>query len=97
MGQVFYRHSMDNIPSILITGGSGYAGRNLVRRAAERFKVSWTYYKNPVAEMPGNTSKLDIRDFKATQELITKIKPSVVYHLAYGQGRPLWDGYRWNK
>ena len=80
---VFCGRSMDKGLSILIIGGSGYAGQNLVRRAAERFQVSWTYYKNLLPEMPVNAFRLDIRYFKQTQELITKIKPPVIYHLAY--------------
>ncbi len=76
---------------ILITGASGFAGSHLLDYLIEHYSdniLSGTYYtekglenldaqKNKVELV-----KVDLRNEKETSELIKKIMPDVVYHLA---------------
>jgi len=74
---------VDNKQPILVIGGSGYIGQNLVKKSANKFHVSWTYYRNRREGIPGNSFRLDIRDPRAVEDLIWEIKPYVIFHLAY--------------
>lgn len=79
---------------LLITGGSGYLGRELVRLAlASRiWHVAATYYSQPLAELRVHAVPLDVRDCAAVQQTITAFRPDVVIHTAYVQRGPdLWD------
>jgi len=73
----------ENFPSILITGGSGYIGRNLIKKSTKKFYVSWTYFRNKVRGITGKSFLLDIRDSQSVRSLIYRIKPRVIYDLAY--------------
>jgi dTDP-4-dehydrorhamnose reductase len=69
--------------NLLITGGSGFVGRNLVTLFADRFSVSTTYFQHPVTSDAGVQSvRLDIRDAQAVSSVIEHVKPDVVIHAA---------------
>src|ERR1043166_1272270 len=68
---------------LLITGGSGFVGRNLVTFFADRFSASTTYFQRPVAADPSVQSfHLDIRNAEAVSSVIDLAKPDVVIHAA---------------
>lgn len=68
---------------LLITGGSGFVGRNLVTLFADRFSVNTTYFQQPIASAEGVQSFcLDIRDEAAVSSVIERVKPDVVIHAA---------------
>ena len=66
----------------LVVGASGYVGRNLCQLLSKTHEVYGTYFKNPV-KITGQGVLLDIRDEQAVQTLFEKIRPDLVYHLAY--------------
>lgn len=68
---------------LLITGGSGFVGRNLAAFFADRFSVSATHFQHPIASDAGVQSfRLDIRDEAEVSSVIERVKPDVVIHAA---------------
>lgn len=62
---------------LLVTGGAGLLGRELVRQAD--CEVVATYNSLP---LPGGV-KLDIRDLAAVEKAIGEIRPDLIIHTAY--------------
>jgi dTDP-4-dehydrorhamnose reductase len=58
--------------TLLVTGGSGYLGRELLRRRAEAVGVS-------------RATGLDVRDAAAVREALDRLRPAAVIHTAYRQ------------
>ena len=70
--------------SILVTGGSGFIGTNLVNRLiAEGYEVT-NSDKSPPAmdEHRGYWTKMDILDGGSLDAAIAKAQPTIVIHLA---------------
>jgi GDP-4-dehydro-6-deoxy-D-mannose reductase len=71
---------------ILITGADGFAGRHLVRElhsAQPEMEIHGTCFRAPTSPLPNVTSHtLDLRDEQAVTDLIAKIQPDHIYHLA---------------
>lgn len=67
---------------ILVTGGTGVVGWEILSRAPEEVQFSYTYLDNPVEHPAADGYELDIRDPAAVQELITSLDPDVVIHAA---------------
>ncbi len=67
---------------MLVTGGSGYLGGELVRRARQ---LGWdavgTHLTHPTADVA-----LDVRDAGAVDALVDDLAPAAVVHTAYLQG-----------
>ncbi len=70
---------------LLITGASGYLGRELTRRAPD---ATGTYL---TAARPGAVP-LDVRDPDAVARLLGELRPAAVIHTAYREGG---DGAAW--
>ena len=69
--------------NLLITGGSGYLGAELVKMAqAQGWKVYATYYTRPVALTRGTAVPLDLRDSHKTAAVIRNIHPRAIIHTA---------------
>lgn len=67
---------------LLITGGSGYLGGQLVA-AATGWDVFSTFYQNPpVGLRRGIHLPLDLRDAEATLALVETVRPDVIIHTA---------------
>lgn len=74
---------------LLITGGSGYLGRHLVRLAAESFPGSFGYTAfsaDPLALPQGVT--LDLRDGPAVTRFVADFTPDAVIHTAGSNRTP---------
>ncbi len=73
---------------LLVTGGSGFLGSELVRQARDGgWEVSATYRSQPVE----GAVPLDITDEGAVEALVARICPDVVVHTAYVLSGPaLW-------
>ncbi|CAA9532969.1 MAG: dTDP-4-dehydrorhamnose reductase [uncultured Thermoleophilia bacterium] len=70
------------MPRLLITGGSGYLGAELVRQAAAAgHDVRATYHRRPLDD-PGAV-RLDVRDPTAVDAVLDELRPDVVIHTAY--------------
>lgn len=77
-------------PSLLITGGSGYLGQQLVHRAPVEWDVTATYLTHRPS-IPGcRWRRLDIRDLGKVFRLLEQAVPQVVIHTAaVGSGEDL--------
>jgi dTDP-4-dehydrorhamnose reductase len=77
---------------ILITGGTGYLGSELVRLALEqRWEVMATYFSRQQAEETAQHVSLDIRDEAAVVRLLEEFRPDAIIHTAFRQDGPdLW-------
>ena len=83
---------------LLVTGGSGYLGGEVLRQAADRAPVA-THLSGPapVTAGPGWT-RLDVRDADAVRETMERVRPEAVVstpptaRTARARARPRSDG-----
>src|SRR5262245_50251777 len=75
---------------LLITGGSGYLGAELVRQAAASWDVVTTYHTHPPVQLneQNQSYRLDLRDQAASEQLLLELQPDVIIHTAYVQSGP---------
>lgn len=78
---------------LLITGGSGYLGRHLVRRAAAQYSGSFaytTFSADPLGLPQGAAqgAALDLRDGAAVARFVTDFAPDAVIHTAGSNTTP---------
>lgn len=67
---------------LLITGGSGYLGRHLTRKAAEDFNVYATYNANPAPIKAGQAVSLNLANRARVLNFVTELKPQIIIHTA---------------
>lgn len=73
---------------LLITGGSGYLGRELVRQAAGTWQTAASYFEHQ-PDAPGvELVRLDLRDATAAEDTIAALAPDAIIHTAYRQDGP---------
>jgi dTDP-4-dehydrorhamnose reductase len=65
---------------LLVTGGTGYLGRELVRRTPA---VGTWLTREPAA--PGDWLRLDVRDSVVVRRELERLRPAAVIHTAYRQ------------
>jgi dTDP-4-dehydrorhamnose reductase len=74
---------------LMVTGGCGYLGRELVARAAAQgWAVRATWFERPPTE-GGDWVRVDVRDEAAFAEAVDGV--DAVVHTAYRQGEREWD------
>jgi dTDP-4-dehydrorhamnose reductase len=74
---------------LMVTGGCGYLGRELVARAAAQgWAVRATWFERPPPE-GGDWVRVDVRDEAAFAEAVDGV--DAVVHTAYRQGEREWD------
>src|SRR4029078_10035918 len=78
---------------LLITGGTGYLGAELVRQASiGAWDVSATFFTRRPEHEGASWLALDIRDQAAVQRAFAELCPDAVIHTAYRQRGPeLWS------
>ncbi len=68
---------------LLITGGSGFLGGNLVSIAAGLGETYFTYHTSPCpAESSGAAICMDVTDQAQTEKIVSEISPAVIIHAA---------------
>jgi dTDP-4-dehydrorhamnose reductase len=77
---------------LLITGGAGYLGSEVVRQASE---CGWDVVATCLSRRPDNAAgafvALDVRDQRAVDGVFGDVRPDAVIHTAYRQSGPdLW-------
>jgi dTDP-4-dehydrorhamnose reductase len=70
---------------LLVTGGTGYLGAELLRQAAGRPLVATHLTVDPVGADDVEWIRLDVRDSQAVLEEIERVRPAAVIHTAYRQ------------
>jgi dTDP-4-dehydrorhamnose reductase len=79
---------------LLITGGSGYLGAELVRQAIAqaRWAITATTFSQQGSQAGVDYRTVDISDQAAVNFLFDDVQPEIVIHTAYRQNEPgLWD------
>jgi dTDP-4-dehydrorhamnose reductase len=72
---------------LFVTGGRGYLGSELVRRAdAKGIAVVATWWQREPEDLPGTWHRLDVRDARAVAEAAAGA--DAIVHTAYRQGGP---------
>jgi dTDP-4-dehydrorhamnose reductase len=75
---------------LLVTGGCGYLGREVVRVAAEAGRqVRATWWRQPPLDLPADWVQADVRDPEAMRRAAEGM--DAVVHTAYVQGEGVWD------
>jgi dTDP-4-dehydrorhamnose reductase len=67
---------------MLVTGGSGYLGRWVVRLARSQWEVVATYLRHPLADPHVTARQLDVRRAEAVRDLVAAVRPQVIVHTA---------------
>ena len=69
--------------NLLITGGSGFVGKNLATFFAPHCSVATTYFQHPTGpDSAGQSFRLDVTDAKQVVSLFERVKPDAVIHAA---------------
>ncbi|MEU6479800.1 sugar nucleotide-binding protein [Streptomyces sp. NPDC047017] len=72
--------------TVLIVGGSGFLGAELVRRALSAGRTTAATYNSGPGSAPGASwHQLDFRDPRAPDEVIDAVKPSLVINASSGE------------
>jgi dTDP-4-dehydrorhamnose reductase len=76
------------MPTLLVTGASGFLGRRVVARAAG-WDVVGTYLEHtPPGDAPGRHVAVDLRNADATVRLVAELRPDAIVHAACSNQRP---------
>ncbi len=70
---------------LLVTGGSGYLGVNILKRARADWTIAATYFTHPLTQLaPENVAafRVDVRDADTVNRLFDEFRPDVVIHTA---------------
>lgn len=73
---------MASYSQILITGGSGFLGWNLVNYAANLYDVYFTYCQHPIKVAGCQEYHLNLQDTEEIDEVIGEIQPEIIIHTA---------------
>ena len=69
--------------TLLITGGSGFVGKNLANFFACRCSVVTTYFQHPTApEAVAQSLQLDVTDAGQVLSIFERVRPDAVIHAA---------------
>ena len=78
---------------ILITGGSGFVGKNLASFFAPRCSLVTTYFQHPPAPT-AESVQLDVTNAEAVFSVFERVEPSAVIHVAGNKNVRFWKTTR---
>jgi len=67
---------------VLITGGNGLLGSNMVFHASDRYRVVASSLNNPVSSKAVETVQMDITDAAQVDQVVQHVRPDVIFHCA---------------
>ncbi len=67
---------------LVVTGGSGYLGASILKRAPKTWQIAATYFAHPIAHGNAAAFRVDMRDADAVHRLCDEFQPEVVIHTA---------------
>ncbi len=67
---------------LLVTGGSGYLGAGILKRAPTDWQIAATYFAHQIAGGNAAAFRVDARDADAVNRLFDEFRPKVVIHTA---------------
>ncbi len=67
---------------LLITGASGFLGRNLIRQASEHWDVFGISYSHPIDIADVNVHRINLTEYGALKDAFPQIRPDAVIHAA---------------
>jgi dTDP-4-dehydrorhamnose reductase len=67
---------------LIVTGGSGYLGAGILRRAPKTWKIAATYFAHSIVQESVAAFRVDVRDANAVNRLLDEFRPEVVIHTA---------------
>ena len=67
---------------LLVTGGSGYLGAGILRRAPKGWQIAATYLAHPIAQANVAAFRVDVRDADALKRAVDEFRPDVIIHAA---------------
>jgi len=67
---------------LIVTGGSGYLGASILKRAPTAWEIAATYSVHPIAQGNAAAFRVDVRDALAVDRLFEESRPAVVIHTA---------------
>ncbi len=68
--------------TLLVTGGSGYFGRRLTTKAAEKFNLYATYHNHPAQLKAGQPLHLNLSNRGDVLAVVKALKPDAIIHTA---------------
>lgn len=72
----------DATMKLLVTGGSGYVGAGILRRAPKEWKIAATYFAHPIEQENVADFCVDVREADAVNHVFDAFHPDVVIHTA---------------
>ena len=67
---------------LVITGGSGYLGAGILKRAPKAWEIAATYFAHPIAQGNAAAFRVDVRRAAEIDGLFGTLRPDVVIHTA---------------
>ena len=67
---------------LVVTGGSGYLGAGIIRRAPKTWHIAATYLTHPIAQTDVAVFCVDVSDADAVDRCFDEFRPDVVIHTA---------------
>ena len=65
---------------LVVTGGSGYLGANILKHAPQTWKIAATYLAHPIAQANVAVFCVDVREADAVSRCFDEFRPDVVIH-----------------